>query len=237
MLPRLHLPDGQHLAYLDDGEGPDVLVLLHGGGLDHRMWQSQLGAFPGWRVIAPDARGHGDSSTPSSPYRLVDDVVAILDALELVRVVVVGLSMGAGTAVDLAVERPDRVRGLVVSGTGTSAPDFRDPWVLDIFATWQRAVEEQDPEAWIEGFARFVPGPHRGPGEVDPDVLAANDAMVRHTLATHILPRITEGRAPVQPSPVVDVNQRRRHVEAPVLAITGGGDADGSGSGSEEINT
>lgn len=228
MLQRLDLPDGQHLAYADAGDptSDDVLVLLHGGGLNHRMWGPQLDAFPGWRVIAPDARSHGASSTAEVPIRLVDDVVALLDHLDVERVVVCGLSMGGGTAVDLAVERPDRVRGLVVSGTGTSDPDFRDPWVLDIFDTWRRAGEQGDPEAWIGGFHRFVHGPRRTRDDVAPDVVALNDAMVRHTLDTHVLPGLSAGRAPVQPLPVAGVDERRAGIAVPVLAIIGGADAD-----------
>lgn len=228
MLPRVQLPDDQYLAYSyrrpeDPATGSDAptLLFLHGGGVDHRMWQPQLDAFPTCRRIALDARAHGQSSTPTKPYRLVDDVVAVLDALDLDRVVVVGLSMGGGTAVDLAVERPDRVEALVVSGTGTSAPDFRDPWVLETFGMWQTAVEQQDPEMWIEAFHRFLPGPHRRLEDVDPEVLRTNDVMVRETLDTHVLPVFASGSVPVEPTPIDDVNARRSEISAPVLTITG----------------
>ena len=227
MMSRIALPDGQSLAYVDEGNrGADPILFLHGGGLDHSMWRPQLTAFPDFRVIAPDARAHGDSSTPTGPYRLVDDVIALLDALEVPAVAAVGLSMGGGTAVDLAVEASDRVRALVVSGTGTSTPDFCDPWVLEVFATWQRAVAERSPEAWIAGFERFVHGPHRTIEQVSPDVVALNDAMVRHTLRTHVLPVVARGETPVQPTPVIEVNERRRHIEVPVLALNGAVDAD-----------
>ena len=226
MMRRLTLPGDQSIAFLDSGVDSDPVVLLHGGGLDHRMWGPQLAAFPDRRVIAPDARAHGESSTPGSGYRLVDDVLALLDALELETVVVVGLSMGGGTAVDLAVLAPERVRGLVVSGTGTSDPDFRDPWVLEIFETWHRAVAEQDPEAWVGAFERFLHGPHRGIDQIAPDLVRLNDAMVRHTLATHILPVVGRGGFPVAPTPVADVNPMRRRIDVPVLAINGAVDAD-----------
>lgn len=226
MMRRFALPDDQHLAYADHGEGADALVFLHGGGLDHRMWAPQVAAFDDHRVIAPDARAHGESSTPTGPYRLVDDVLALLDGLGIEQAVVVGLSMGAGTAVDLAIEYPERVRGVVVSGTGTSDPDFRDPWVLEILETWQRAADERDPEAWVEGFARFLPGPHRRPEQVDAVLRGTNDDMVRHTLVTHVLPLVAQGRTPIQPTKVEHVNERRAHIAAPTLAIIGGSDAD-----------
>jgi len=223
---RVRLTGDQSIAFVDSGGDGDPVVFLHGGGLDHRMWQPQLAAFPDHRVIAPDARAHGQSSTPEAGYRLVDDVLALLDALGLPTVVVVGLSMGAGTAVDLAVTAPERVRGLVVSGAGTSDPDFRDPWVLDIFRTWERAIAEQDPEAWIGAFERFLHGPQRTVDQISPDLVRLNDMMVRHTLTTHVLPVVARGRNPVRPTPVEHVNPARREIDVPVLAINGALDAD-----------
>lgn len=91
------------------------------------MWTPQLDAFPERRIIAPDARGHGGSSDAEGPYRLADDVVVLMDALGLDRAVLAGVSMGGGTAVDVALEHPDRCAALVVTGTGTSEPGFADP--------------------------------------------------------------------------------------------------------------
>jgi pimeloyl-ACP methyl ester carboxylesterase len=62
--------------------------------------------------------------------------------------------------------------------------------------------------------------------QIDPDVVEMNDAMVRHTLSTHVLPVLHRGAGPVQPTPVVDLNPRRRHITVPVLAINGALDAD-----------
>ncbi|MBL7498657.1 alpha/beta fold hydrolase [Frankia sp. CNm7] len=219
----------QRIAYLDRdlGAGGIPLVLLHGGGVDHRMWSAQLDAFPERRVLVPDARGHGWSSTPSMPYRLCDDVVALLDALEIDRAVLVGVSMGGGTAVDTALEHPDRVAGLVVSGTGTSEPDFQEPWVLDIQETWRRTEEAGDLEGWIEAFMRFVPGPRRGANAVEPDVTRLVDTMVRGTLATHLLRG--PGGAPVPPhppTPVTDTWARVPRIGVPVLAAVGALDGD-----------
>ncbi len=67
-LSKLELPDG-HLAYREAGSGPP-LVFLHGGALDHRMWDRQIEPLSrGHRVTALDARGHGASSTPTAPFR------------------------------------------------------------------------------------------------------------------------------------------------------------------------
>ena len=88
------------LYYEDWGQGAPV-VLIHGWPLDHRMWeyQSVFLASRGLRVIAYDRRGFGQSSKPWSGYdydTLADDLKAILDALELQDVTLVGFSMGGG---------------------------------------------------------------------------------------------------------------------------------------------
>ena len=117
---------------------------------------------------------------------------------------------------------------LAVAGaqTGRANTGRRDPWVLDIFRTWQRAIAEQDPEAWIGGFRRFLHGPHRTVDQISPDLVRLNDTMVRHTLTTHVLPVVARGHSPVPPTPVDGVNPGRREIDVPVLAINGALDAD-----------
>lgn len=212
------------VAYLD--RRPDAigvpLVLLHGGAVDHRMWLPQLDAFGDRRVIAPDARGHGATSKASASHRLCDDVVALLDALDIDRAVLIGISMGGGTAVDTALEHPDRVAGVVASGTGTSEPQFTEPWALEVFGEWQRAEAAGDADAWIAAFMRFVPGPHRSADEVDPDVMRLIETMARELLATHVT--IDENGAPVppvRPTPVTDTWARLSGITCPVLGIAG----------------
>ncbi|NED98370.1 alpha/beta hydrolase [Phytoactinopolyspora alkaliphila] len=220
--------DGLTVAYVDRDPGTDAipLVMLHGGAVDHRMWAQQFDAFTGRRIVAPDARGHGRSSTATGPHRLCDDVVALLDALQIERAVLVGLSMGGSTAVDTALEHPARVAGLVVTGAGTSEPDFSDPWTLDVFAAWQQAQAAGDADGWIEAFMRFVPGPHRDLGEVAPGVVEGVEAMVRDTLATHVVPdEPGTPRPPVPATPVAGTWPRLAGIEAPVLGIVGNLDA------------
>ncbi|WP_233842553.1 alpha/beta hydrolase [Dyella sp. 2HG41-7] len=91
------------LFYEDIGYGPPV-VLLHGWPFDHAMWEEQafMLASNGCRVITYDRRGFGQSSKPADGYnfnRFVDDLKAVLDALDLHDVTLVGYSMGAGEVV------------------------------------------------------------------------------------------------------------------------------------------
>jgi pimeloyl-ACP methyl ester carboxylesterase len=227
MVELLTLPD-QTIAYLDRDPGtPAVpLVLLHGGAVDRRMWDRQVDAFPERRLLVPDARGHGGSSDASAPYRLCDDVVALLDALGIERAVLVGLSMGGGMAVDTALEHPGRVAALVVSGTGSSEPEFTDPFSLRYLEDRATAEAAGDAEAWIAAHLRFVPGPHRTVADVEPAVYAAVETMLWDTIRGHVVadedgvPRI-----PPQPIGVPDTWARMPGITAPVLGIAGGADA------------
>lgn len=112
--------DGVSLSGEDTGEGLPV-VLLHGLTASRRyvvMGSSAL-ARSGHRVIAYDARGHGRSGPApvASDYgyaALAQDLEAVLDAAGIERAVLAGASMGAHTLLWLALNRPERVSGLVV---------------------------------------------------------------------------------------------------------------------------
>ena len=88
------------LYYEDMGEGQPV-VLIHGWPLSSRSWERQVPALlrAGYRVIAYDRRGFGQSSRPGSGYdydTLADDLHALLTRLDLRKAVLVGFSMGGG---------------------------------------------------------------------------------------------------------------------------------------------
>jgi pimeloyl-ACP methyl ester carboxylesterase len=127
--------------------------------------------------------------------------------------------MGGGTATDLALEHPQLVAGLVVSGTGTSEPTFTDPWVLDVFAEWKAAEETRDPGRWLDAFLRFVPGPFRSLDDVDPDVVERVREMGWDTLQHHAI----HGFVP--PTPVRRTWERVPSITVPVLAVSGAADS------------
>jgi 3-oxoadipate enol-lactonase len=101
------------------GDGPPV-VLLHGLTASHRyvVMGSRHLERAGHRVLSYDARGHGASDPAADGAygyeQLADDLVAVLAEHDLPRVVLVGASMGAHTAIRVALRRPELVSGLVV---------------------------------------------------------------------------------------------------------------------------
>lgn len=102
--------------------GDPAALLLHGIGNYGRVWDFVAEGIGGrLRLVAPDARGHGDSVAPADGYipeDFVADVVAVMDALGLARPLVVGHSMGGAHAMVLAATHPERVRALVLVDVG-----------------------------------------------------------------------------------------------------------------------
>ena len=112
--------DRVRLAYQDDGEG-DPVVLLHGLTATRRyvVMGSRALERSSHRVIAYDARGHGQSSPAPRPEaygydELAADLEAVLDDRGIERAVLAGASMGAHTLLRFALHRPQRASGLVV---------------------------------------------------------------------------------------------------------------------------
>ncbi len=108
---------GNSIAYLDIGGGPP-LVLIHGFGGSMWNWEHQYQALATHhRVIIPDLLGSGLSDKPPMAYtpdHLVEFFVQFLDTLELKRVTLIGNSMGAGLAMAMGLDFPQRVERLIL---------------------------------------------------------------------------------------------------------------------------
>ena len=117
-MAEVRLPGGPTLRYQEWGR-PDgaVVLMLHGLGSSGDSWR-HVGQVigEGFRVIAPDARGHGGSDwTDQYSFDLMrDDVVGLMEGLGILGAIVVGHSMGALTAYRLAATRPELIRLLVL---------------------------------------------------------------------------------------------------------------------------
>jgi pimeloyl-ACP methyl ester carboxylesterase len=149
------------LAGLEEGDGLAV-VFLHAGVCDKRMWLSQMEAVAdaGWHAIAYDRRGYGETSSEDETFNHVDDLEALLEALDVHAAVFVGCSMGGGLAVDFALKHPGQVIGLVLIGTSiTGAPWHANDTEQMIEAAEEDAYERGDMDmvnrvqahAWLDG--------------------------------------------------------------------------------------
>jgi pimeloyl-ACP methyl ester carboxylesterase len=109
-----------HVA--EQGSGPAVLF-CHGFLETWYAWRHQLPALAdaGFRAIAPDMRGYGQTDRPAgagqySVWHLVGDMVGLLDALEIERAIIVGNDWGATVAWQAALLRPDRFHAVAAFG-------------------------------------------------------------------------------------------------------------------------
>lgn len=120
--------EGLNLSYLDSAPGDDarpVVLLLHGFPDEATMWQRQIDGLhgAGYRVLAPDMRGYGESDVPARQrdhhcQRIVADHVALLDHLGIKQVDVVGHDWGAVFAWFLAIAEPQRLRRAMAMTVG-----------------------------------------------------------------------------------------------------------------------
>lgn len=130
-------PDAQ-ISYDNAGAGRP-LVLLHAFPLHHEMWRDQIREFsPDYQVIAPDARGFGETTQFESEPSLAivaHDVNALLDKLNVTQpIILCGLSMGGYTALEFARQFPNRLAGLILCDTradadGDEAKNARDEMI------------------------------------------------------------------------------------------------------------
>lgn len=144
------LATGVRLAYVEQGDPAGApVVMLHGVTDSWRSFEPVLAHVPSeLRTFALSQRGHGGSSCPDEGYSysaLAADLDAFMDALELPRAIVVGHSMGSMVAQRFAVDRPERVAGLVLVGAFRTL--FRHPelstFVAEAIATLRDPIDAE----------------------------------------------------------------------------------------------
>ena len=200
----------------DTGSG-NPLVLLHGLTATRRyvLHGSRMLERKGFRLVSYDARAHGESDPAADPagYEYTDlaaDLVAVLDERSIDRAVLIGHSMGAATAMRVALDHPDRVSGL---GQVTPAY-YGQPYLEEAHLAYWDSLAEGLESAGVDGFMRvFEPPPdERWAGPV---LEFTRQRMERHrhpqalAQAVRIVPR----------SAAWDGLDRLAEVEAPVLVV------------------
>ncbi|WAZ20256.1 alpha/beta hydrolase [Streptomyces cinnabarinus] len=191
-------------ARVGDGPGPP-LVLVHGAGVDGRMWQPQAEALAAeFTVVAWDEPGAGMSSDVPSGFGLDDyarALAAVIEDLGLGPAHVAGLSWGGTVVLELYRRRPDLVRTLIM---------------IDTYAGWKGSLPPEEVAVRVMGAERMLaaprerfdptlPGLFAGDGppeefvalldamqrEVRPRTLGAQLALMAEADLTDVLPRIT----------------------------------------------
>ena len=224
MAERIVHSDGVDLAVADDGEGTAV-VLLHGLTATRRyvVMGSRALERSGHRVIAYDARGHGESGPAPLPGEygygeLAGDLRRVMDELELPRAVLAGASMGAHTLLRFALDAPERVAGLVVITPAYEPDENDDPARL---ARWDKLAAGLR-TAGVEGFVAA----YGDPGVPD----ALKDTVIkviRQRLALHAHPDAVADALQVVPRsrPFGELSELSA-IDAPVTVVASADEAD-----------
>jgi 3-oxoadipate enol-lactonase len=162
--------NGARIKYQISGKGQPI-VLVHAGICDSRMWDEQVPAFSKhYRVIRYDMRGYGESSMPAADFSHPSDLHGLLLDLAIEKAVLIGCSMGGRVIVDLALEHPEMVSGLILVAASVSGYDFEaeaPPQWQEMVAAFKSGdfdrAAELDCQIWLDGRQRT-------PAEVDSQV-------------------------------------------------------------------
>jgi pimeloyl-ACP methyl ester carboxylesterase len=221
-MPHLTTDDGVRLFFEEAGSGVPI-VFVHEFAGDSRSWQSQVRHFsPRYRCIAFNARGYPPSDVPEDPEkysqeRARDDIRAVMDALDIDKAHVVGLSMGGFATLHFGFTYPDRARSLVIAGCGYGAsPDKRAQFAAETEAAARR-FEEQGMAAGAEAYGlgpSRVQFQNKNPRAWREFV----DQLAQHSSRGSAL--TLRGVQQRRPS-LFDLVERMKTITAPALIVTG----------------
>lgn len=130
--------NGLEIAYQIDGEAPETILLINGIADEKESWGAQVGTFveAGYRVLSVDNRGVGGTTKPVGPYttrQMAADAKAVVDALGIGKVHLLGFSMGGMIAQEYAVAYRDTLHSLILYATYAEP----GPYCLRLFETWE----------------------------------------------------------------------------------------------------
>ena len=229
-MPYLTIDQGSRepmrLYYQDSGQGRPV-VLIHGWPLSHRMWEAQVNALTeaGYRCIAYDRRGFGESDKPWEGYdydTLAADLHALMEALDLREATIAGFSMGGGeVARYLGRYGSQRVSQAMLLG---AVPPFLlktedNPEGVD-WSVFQGMLDgvRADRPAFLEGFLRTF-------FNWDAAKPSPSEAMLRYceTIAQFASPRGTQQC--IVAFGKTDFREDLKKIDVPTLVVHGDADA------------
>lgn len=177
------LSGGGAVQVEEAGDGPPIL-LLHAGVSERHMWDHQWEWLSlSMRTVRWDQRGFGQTAHVPGPFSYAGDVIQVMDALHIDQAILVGCSMGGATAIQVAVEHPARVVGLVLSGSGVPGYAFDiPPDIAKLFSDADEAFRRDDVGRALEILERtWLIGPGREAGDVNPDYLERARTLLRES--------------------------------------------------------
>ncbi len=212
--------NGVALNVVVEGDG-EAVVMLHGHALDLRAWDGVAPALvrAGFRVVRYDQRGHGRSGSPPSGYRWSDhaaDLSEVIAHYAAPAAHVVGLSKGAGIALECALRRPELVRSLTL--VGALLPDLElSPAMVGSFRELARAIRADGVQRGVR--EKWLSHPLIAPTAARPGARERLEAMVLAFPAGEYL-------APTRDVPDREwkVPDRLAEIAVPTLVVRGDGE-------------
>jgi pimeloyl-ACP methyl ester esterase len=211
---------GERLWYREQGgEGP-ALVLIHGWCMSSAIWRFQLDCLSaGFRVIAPDLRGHGDSRPDFGECRLdtfSEDIAALFHHLDLNGAILAGWSLGAQVVVNAFPLLRKRLDGLaLICGTPLFTSSANFPHGLDPVEAHGMALKvRRNLNRALEGFIvrMFVPGELAASGR---------EEDIRAVLAAVTVPETAVALQSLAALVEADVRSKLADIDRPTLVISG----------------
>ncbi len=216
--------DGVVIHYTDTGKPGPVIVFVHEYAGDHRSWAGQVAALKsGYRCIAVCARGYPPSDCPDDPAAysqalMNGDVLAVLDAVGVRKAHIVGLSMGAFTALQLAQFHSERVLSVTAAAGGSGSSQdtaAREGFVTEALALAAMMEKQQavPAQAMCMGPTRIqLRAKDQAAWQLSVEHLASHPWRA----ASHILRGVQVGRPSLR-----DQEGTLARVEVPVLLMVG----------------
>ncbi len=223
------MPVGElRIAYELTGKGP-ALLLLHGGGSDHREWRRQLDTLcEEFTVVAWDAPGCGQSSDPPESFRLpdyADCLAGFIAALGLERPHVVGLSFGGGLALEFYRRHPALPRSLTLASAYAGWAGSLPAEVVE--QRLRQVLREADlpPDQWAPGWLPGLLSTNAPAGAPDEIIAVMSDA---HPAGM---------RAMARSFAEADLRDVLEHIAVPALVLYGDADQRIPLSAAEDLHT
>lgn len=226
---------GARLAAEEAGTGSPI-VLVHSAIVNRRAWDPVVPLLvdAGYRVIAYDMRGFGESTTGGAEFSAHEDLLAVLDHFGIERAVVVGNSMGAIFSMEGVIAAPERFVAFVWVGGGIGGWDKEpSPDEQALFDEESAAEDAGNPDLaaeldmriWVDG---WVDGANQPATRVAPEIRDAIKAMDRELLEP--------GRVfPTRKRPDPPAVERLGSISVPTLVVIGDLDTAGTRAAAEKV--
>jgi len=207
--------NGTRLYYEVAGSG-SPLVLIHGHGLDSRMWDDQFALFTAYyRVLRYDMRGYGKSApVGETSYTHEDDLAALLELLGIARAAILGLSSGGEVAIDFALAYPAKTRALIAVDAALSGYAWSEEWS----ARWKALRQTARTTDTHAANDQWLAHPLFAPAQEQPAVALRLRQMIMDYSGWH-----WANRDPQRGSDL-PATERLRDITAPTLVILGARD-------------